>query len=368
MRGIPLVGRSLATLGLVLGFFAAVAATGASAAGNDVELTLHVLSCPSDATGDIFEACHDNRVKNAEFDVAGTNAKSDSKGVLTVTVAAGSVKIEELDFDTLATDKRADIFCSPQPDGTPLSQYKSTDGKVTITLDAGDNEVTCDWYNRTKPAPAHATRLWIHALECPVDAEGDIFEACHDNRLEGVEYEIDGTVVASDSDGVANFDNPPAGKVVIKEHDFAAIATAGRAYVYCSVQPGGDPVLAEGNTDDGKFTVDVPADVEVHCDWYNRTSATGPTETPSATETPEPTETPQPTDTPEPTQTDNGSGGSGGSEATATQGTTLPDTGSGPTNGSSGTGTVFGLALILLAVAGLAYGLRRHPGGTDTRV
>src|SRR5262249_23739255 len=150
-------------------------------------------------------------------------------------------------------------------------------------------------------------------------------------------------------------------EVVIQEHDFEAIATAGRAYVYCSVQPGGDPVLAEGNTDDGKFTVDVPADVEVHCDWYNRTSA-GPTETPSATDTP------VPTDTPEPTQTDNGSGGSGGSEATATQGTPLPDTGSGPTSRSSRTGTVFGLVLIVLAVAGLAYGLRRHPESTGTNL
>jgi uncharacterized protein YodC (DUF2158 family) len=361
MRGIPLVGRSLAALGLVLGLFAAVSAAGTSAQGTDVALTIHVLSCPSDATGDIFETCHDNRVKNAHFDVAGTTAKSDSKGVLTVTVAAGSVKIEEIDFATLATDNRADVFCSPQPDGTPLSQYKSTDGKVTITLDAANGEVTCDWYNRTNPAPAQAARLWIHALECPVDAEGDIFQACHDNRLEGVEYQIGNTTVASDSDGVANFDNPPVGEVVIHQHDFASIATAGRAYVFCSVQPGGDPVLAEGNTDDGTFTVDVPADTEVHCDWYNRTSAAGPTETPSATDTP------FPTDTPEPTQTDNGSGGSGGSDATATQGTSLPNTGAGPTNGSSGTGTALGLVLIVLAVAGLAYGLRR-PVKTGTNL
>ncbi|HEY7032399.1 MAG TPA: hypothetical protein VH482_13755 [Thermomicrobiales bacterium] len=355
MRGIPLVGRSLATAGLVFGLFVAVAATGASAQADDVALTLHVLSCPSDTTGDIFEECHDNKVKDAEFDVAGTSAKSDDKGEFTVTVAAGSVEIEEIDFATLATDQRADVFCSPQPGGDPLSQYKSTDGKVTIALDAADAQVTCDWYNRTKPT---AKRLWIHALECPVDAEGDIFEACHDNRLEGVEYQIDDTVVASDSDGVANFDNPPAGKVEIEELDFENIATAGRAYVHCSVQPGGDPVLFADNTDDGKVTLDVPADSEVHCDWYNRTAAAGPTETPSATDTPYPTDTPQPTDTPEPTE-DDGSGGSGGSNATATQGTTLPDTGSGPTSSSSGTGFAFGLALIVLAVAGLAYGLRR---------
>jgi uncharacterized protein YodC (DUF2158 family) len=363
MRAIPLVGRSLATLGLVFGLFAAIATAGVSAQAGDVELTLHVLSCPTDTTGDIFEQCHDNKVKDAEFDIAGTDAKSDSKGELTVTVAAGSVKIEELDFDKLATAGSADIYCSPQPDGEPLTKYKSTDGKVTITLDAADDQITCDWYNRTGPT---AKRIWIHALECPVDAQGDIFEACHDNRLEGVDFQIAGTTVTSDADGVASLDNPPAGTIVIKELDFDTLATAGRAFIYCSVQPGGDPVLLARDDDNGQVNVDIPANSEVHCDWYNRTSATGPTSTPSATETAEPTETPEPTETAEPTQSGGGSNETATAEATATSSTSLPETGAGPTGGSSDAGSVFGLALLVLAVAGLAYGLRRRPESTGT--
>src|SRR5215218_10125018 len=136
-------------------------------------------------------------------------------------------------------------------------------------------------------AQADDVKLTIHVFTCPTDAEGDIFEACHDNRLEGVDFEIDGTLVTSDADGVVDVDNPPAGEVSIHELDFDAIVTAGKAFVYCSVQPGGSPVLVSRNDTDGKVSVDLPEDAEVHCDWYNRTSATGPTPTSEATETPE---------------------------------------------------------------------------------
>jgi hypothetical protein len=353
----------LAVVGLLLGLLATVATTRVAAQADEVKLTIHVLACPTDAEGDIFEACHDKRVKGAEFQVEGTDdpVASDKDGVVSATVASGEVDLEETDFDAIATAGKAIVYCSPQPGGKPLSEYKTTDGKVTIEIADDVDEVHCDWYNRTgeqEPEPGTAERLWIHVLDCPVDAEGDIFEACHDNRLEGVNFEIDGTVYTSDADGVVNVDNPPAGEVSIHELDFDAIATAGKAFVYCSVQPGGSPVLVSRNDTDGKVSVDLPEGAEVHCDWYNRTSATGPTPTSEATETPEPTETAEPTETP-----DNGGGGNATSTAEATGTTTLPDTGAGPTDGSSSGGNfAVGLGLIVLAIGGLAYGLRRRSG------
>src|SRR5215212_4308195 len=186
--------RSFAVAGLLLGLIATLGATGVSAQGDEVDLSIHVLTCSKDAEGDIFEACHDNRVKKADFTIDDEDVTGDKEGLVEATVAAGTVKIEEVDFDTIATDGRAIVYCSPQPAGKPLTEYKTTNGKVEIEVEAG-TEVHCDWYNRTDPdaSPATSTAtatatetgdettlVWIHALECPADAEGDIFEACHD--------------------------------------------------------------------------------------------------------------------------------------------------------------------------------------------
>lgn len=349
MLRLPLVGRSLLAVCLLCGLIATVATTGVAAQADDVTLTIHVLDCPTTAEGDIFKACHNNRIKNADFKINGDDAESNNDGLVSVTVPAGDVDIEEVDFDTIATAGKAIVYCSPQPGGKPLSDYPTTDGDVTITGDAG-TEVHCDWYNRTAPA----AKITIHALECPIDAEGDIFEVCHDNRLTGVDFDIDGVDATSNGDGVAAA-NITAGEVTIEELDFDILATAGKAYVHCSIQPGGSPVLTAGNTTDGDVTIDVPANAEVHCDWYNRTSATGPTATS------EPSETPEPTNTPQPTSTSSGGSGSSTATATATTGTSLPDTGVGPIDGTNGLGPIFGLALIVLAITGVGYSMRRRP-------
>src|SRR5215211_2649806 len=160
MRRVSFGGRTLAVAGLVLGFVAVFATTGVSAQADEVDLTIHVLTCPTDATGDIFEACHDNRVEDAEFEIEGVvpdvdePITSDEDGVVAVTVEAGEIDVEEIDFEDIATAKRAIVYCSPQPGGEPLSEYKTTNGKVTIELDEDDDEVHCDWYNRTgEPEP-----------------------------------------------------------------------------------------------------------------------------------------------------------------------------------------------------------------------
>lgn len=360
--------RSIAVVGLLIGVLASftVAQTvDVAAQGSDVALTIHVLDCPNDAKGDIFEACHGNRIEGADFDVAGEFATSDDEGVVAATVTAGTVAIEELDFDEIATDGRATVYCSPQPGGKPLSEYKTTDGTVEIEIADGVEEVHCDWYNRTDAGGGDSVTVMIHALECPADAEGDIFDACHDNRLEDVVFDVEGIEAISDEDGEATAENVPSGEITIEERDFEELATSGRAYVYCSVQPGGEPVLTEGNTRNGLVTIDVPDTVsEVHCDWYNRTADFGPTPTEDPgepTETPEPTETHEPTETPEPTETQSGGGSS---SPTATVKTTLPTTGAGPTDGSSNLGLAMGLIMAVLAVAAGVVGFRRGTAGS----
>lgn len=202
----------------------------------------------------------------------------------------------------------------------------------------------------------------IHAIDCPSNSEGDIFEACHDNRIADVVFDVEGIGATSDSDGLAIAEDVPTGDVTIEEYDFENLATAGRAYVYCSVQPDGDPVLLEVSTRNGLVTFNIPDDVtEVHCDWYNRSADFGPTATSSATETAYPTNTAQPTQS-----GGDGGGGDTGSTATATTQTTLPTTGAGSvSNSTSSTGLAFGVILALLAVSAAAFSLRRRTPGVD---
>jgi len=415
-RIVPFV-RSLAVAGLLIGLiatFSPLGTTEVSAQSGEVELSIHVLDCPNDAVGNIFKACHDNRLEDVDFTIGDDEVTSDDEGVVEAIVAAGMVEIEEVDFDTIATNGRAVVYCSPQPEGEPLTEDKTTDGSVKIEIADNVTEVHCDWYNRTDPnadgGGDDTATVMIHAIECPVDAEGDIFEACHDNRIEDVTFDVEGIEAISDEDGEATAENVLTGDVTIEEIDFDSLATSGRAFVYCSVQPGGEPVLTEGNTRNGLVTIDIPNNVtEVHCDWYNRTSDFGPT----PTEDPgQPTNTPYPTNTPQPTQTGGGSGGdnttncanytyqedaqdvydqdtsdpnnldsdndgvacehlpkrgSGGSAATATVKTTLPTTGAGPADDSGSTGLVFGLILVLLLVGAAAFGRRRHTESANAK-
>ncbi|MER3485907.1 MAG: hypothetical protein C4345_08010, partial [Chloroflexota bacterium] len=79
---------------------------------------------------------------------------------------------------------------------------------------------------------------------------------CHDNRLEGVDFTIGDTDVTTDEDGVASA-TVVAGDVTIVEPDFDTIATAGKAFVFCSVQEDGSgTVLFEGDTTTGEVTVE----------------------------------------------------------------------------------------------------------------
>jgi hypothetical protein len=123
------------------------------------------------------------------------------------------------------------------------------------------------------PQASAAVNTWviIHARSCPTSSTGNIFKACHGKIVRGADFEIGGTAVSSSSKGTAKAKVTP-GRVVIKETDFATQATAGRAYIFCSLQPHGSPVLLARNTTTGAVAINIKQGQVVYCDWYNRTT------------------------------------------------------------------------------------------------
>ncbi len=348
MRVVSTLSRFVGALALLMALLAAWHAP-AAAQEETATLIIHKLECPTDATGDIFEACHDNRLGGVEFSIGEALYTTNDQGVIEAEVPAGDVLVFENNFATVATAGQAFVYCSVQTTDQEQPVVASSDILFEGTTDTGDvtvpgipagSTVICDWYNRTLPTAT----VTIHKLECPADATGDIFEACHDNRLEGVDFTIGDTDVTTDENGVASA-TVVAGDVTIVEPDFDTIATAGKAVVFCSVQEDGSgTVLFEGDTTTGEVTVEgVPSGQEVICDWYNRTEVEA-----TPTTTAEPTEAP----TEAPTET---------AEATATSGPQLPETGVGVVGGPSG-GSLVLAALLLVVTAGFAaLGLRRRP-------
>src|SRR5262245_8128477 len=84
-------------------------------------------------------------------------------------------------------------------------------------------------------AVAPTAKVTIHKAECPTGTTGDIFEECHDNGLEDVDFLVtddDGEqIITTDEDGVASADVVP-GDVEITEDPDVLDDYLG-AYVYC---------------------------------------------------------------------------------------------------------------------------------------
>jgi hypothetical protein len=153
-----------------------------------------------------------------------------------------------------------------------LYNANTTTGSVKIKVTDG-TKVICDWYDRVTPQPPTAW-IYIHKADCPASTTGDIFTKCHANGVGGVDFWIDGAAVTTNSKGVAKAKVTAAAdwSVTITETDFAAQATAGKAYVYCSVQPSGSPVLYDAVTTTGTVTFTLTGSDKVVCDWYDLTS------------------------------------------------------------------------------------------------
>jgi hypothetical protein len=114
--------------------------------------------------------------------------------------------------------------------------------------------------------------ITIHKATCP-ETTTDLFKQCHDDRLAGIHFTIGSARVTTDKNGVATA-NIPSGTVRITEAetDFNENATAGAAYVYCSVQPGSSEVLHDAVANHRSVDIKVKDGTTVICDWYNLTS------------------------------------------------------------------------------------------------
>ncbi len=123
----------------------------------------------------------------------------------------------------------------------------------------------------------------IHKASCPIDYEGGIYEACHENVVEGVTFSISGLELGpiefvTDVDGVATamiLDGMSVTSDVSLSEDLASLSAIG-AYAYCKDQVGG-AVLFDGTVpDDGTIVLgSVDTSQEIICDWYNYTPAGG---------------------------------------------------------------------------------------------
>jgi hypothetical protein len=92
----------------------------------------------------------------------------------------------------------------------------------------------------------------------------------------GANFVVGDQRVTTDDEGVAETD-VPAGEVKITEaeDDFDENATAGAAWVYCAIMPGGEQVLYDDLANHREVEIDAPAGSTIVCDWYNLT-AEGP--------------------------------------------------------------------------------------------
>jgi hypothetical protein len=127
----------------------------------------------------------------------------------------------------------------------------------------------------------------IHKASCPIDYTGGIYEACHENPVEGVGFTIAGTgedpvAFASDADGVATamiLDGITEITDVTLTEDAAFLPLTG-AYAYCKDQVGG-LVLFDGTVpESGTIELGtVNSSQVIICDWYNYAPAEGVTVT-----------------------------------------------------------------------------------------
>jgi hypothetical protein len=142
--------------------------------------------------------------------------------------------------------------------------------EVKIPSSSGTAEVSFE--NEQSNGTATIT---IHKATCP-ETTKDLYKDCHDDRVPDVHFTMGSARVTTDKDGVATA-NVPSGTVRITEGEtnFNEDATAGAAYVFCSVQPGKSEVLHDAVANHRSVDITVKDGTTVVCDWYNLTSEGG---------------------------------------------------------------------------------------------
>jgi hypothetical protein len=143
------------------------------------------------------------------------------------------------------------------------------DNPVEVKIPRAGGNVDVSFENQKSNGTATIT---IHKATCP-ETSNQLFKDCHDDRLADIHFTIGSERVTTDKNGVATA-KVPSGSVRITEAeaDFNENATAGAAYVYCSVQPGSTDVLHDAVANHRSVDLTVKDGQTIVCDWYNLTS------------------------------------------------------------------------------------------------
>lgn len=270
----------------------ALSAAPASAQGVSSTVILHKRECPTGYTGNnYYEDCHDSPQAGITFTLGDREATTPDSGNVTFDdLAAGTYFISE---NIPGEFVENNVYCSYTEDGRPLgsASYEETPGGIKLDIPADASaEITCDWYNtpfnlRGTPGegdlgddgddsggdtPGASVR--IHKATCTPDvAPADLYEECHDNPLSGVTFTFAGSLTATTgSDGDALFYQLQPGNYAIRE----GIPGGFQEFrVFCSLGSPDQP--AEFTYLTGGIRVQVPADSEVICDWYDIRESAG---------------------------------------------------------------------------------------------
>lgn len=134
--------RGLVAVVISLGVLAAFAGAPVSAAGY-ARITLHVNECPVNYRGDIFD-CHNNRVANTLFYIAGAAKWTNTNGIATGAPASGwkSVRVNAVTASHYAGSY---VVCTDQVTHKTLYNGLAAGTTVMITTTAGHLTI-CDWY------------------------------------------------------------------------------------------------------------------------------------------------------------------------------------------------------------------------------
>jgi hypothetical protein len=165
------------------------------------------------------------------------------------------------------------LFCTA--DGGNRYEKDFNETGVTSFADLQGEQIACDWF--VVPLDLRGEEsggsLEVHLAACPVKYEGDaLFDDCHGNgvgdqefRLSGPDGEVSGTTLVEQTPGpgIVMFTSLPAGEYTLQggpPGDF------GRVELFCTVQPGNEPVAA--GVESTIATLTIAENQDVLCDWY----------------------------------------------------------------------------------------------------
>ena len=251
-------GRVIAPLTAVLVVLAMLIGSAGSittsAQGGDGTITVTTTWAPGDEPGETVEVCY-----AATTDADGTN-------VVTEGCTSDDTYTATLGPDGLSAGETYFVW-----EDTGAGWRVTGDNPVEVEIPAG-GEASVEFENEQAGDIATIT---IHKAVCP-ETSDVLFGDCHEERVPDVNFVIGDDRVATDENGELTTD-APAGEIKITEaeDDFDENATAGAAWVFCAIMPGGDPVLYDDLANHREVQIDAPAGSTVVCDWYNLT-AEGP--------------------------------------------------------------------------------------------